>query len=1859
MSGVGVTELLAVPPTDGGGRVIRRLAIVNRGEPATRALGAVAELNRDGSGPPITSIVLYTDPDADAWFIRLADEAICLGPATFLDRVNKRRSAYLDEEHVIDVLVAARADAVWVGWGFVAEHASFAERCEKAGIIFVGPESGTIRLVGDKIAAKRVAERVGVPVVDWSGGALSSVADAQVHAERLGYPVMLKAAAGGGGRGIRVVHGPEELAPRFAAASAEAELSFGDPAVFLERYEASARHVEAQVIADGQGGTWAVGVRDCSVQRRNQKVIEESASTVLDAEAEARIRSAAVRLCDAVGYRNAGTVEFLVDPVTGEFWFMEVNARLQVEHPVTEETTALDLVKLQLHVARGGRLVGRPPTVRGHAIEARLCAEDVEQGFAPAPGRIVLWRPPSGAGIRVDTGIAEGDVVAPEFDSLIAKIVAWGSDRTEALARLRRAIATSAIVLDGGTTNRSFLLRLLDHPDLRSGAIDNHWLDRLVAAGEHIPPPDPFAVLMAAIEAYDSDEDAVREAFHVGAQRGRPEVPDEVGHRVLMRYRGRRYALAVFRTGRDSYAVDTGTVRVPVTVERLGAYERRAIVASRSYRVTAIAQGTAFNIDVDGAAHRVHRDDGGVVRAGWPAFVISVLVQDGDRVAAGDPIVVLESMKMETTVLAPFSGEVADVHIAAKTQVDAAAPMLRIREEEADDSESDGVELDFAPLCSDDSATCGSAFTALRAYLLGFDLDPDSVRTASAELRRCPASTIEEEERLLELFADVTALHSGGSDSERELLLAYLQWLDVEQAGLPPEFCDELTRMLGRYGVSGLDRTPALDEAVVWLWRSFHRAEELAPAIAGLLQRRLRLGETEPAESRTGLRTLLERLAVATRERFSDVADLARDLLFHYVDEPVIERVVAAAYAEMGAHLDALAAAPHGADRDERVAALVSCPQPMRGTLLRRWATASPEFREALLEVHLRRYYRTYTLRDVQFGERHGCHFTCTDYSGADGSGHLVVLYVPAKDVSAALHAAAEHLTTVDPGRHVIVDLVTWRSGNQLDADALSDDLRARLNNADFGRPVERFDITVTSEGPEPEHNRTQHFAFRETHAHEFVEDALHRNVHPMLARRTGLWRLSNFKLDRLRSVEDVYLFRGVAHENPADMRLFALAEVRDLTPAHDESGRIVALPLLERMGLQALAAMRQAMASAPAKERPQNNRLVLYIRPPFTLPQDRWRALAARYRALAAAANIHKIVLRVRIPRGEKLIDAVIEFAAGDADFTMRLRRPADKPIRPLTAYRQKVMRARRMGVPYPYEIVRMLSPEDGVGANFPPGKFEEYDLDDEGEIVPVARPYGENTANLVVGVLTSYPSDIPEGMARVAILGDPIRRLGALAEPECRRIIGALDLAERLHVPVEWFAISSGARIAMDSGTENMDWIGAVLRRIVNFTQAGGEINIVVTGINVGAQPYWNAEATMLMHTKGILVMTPQSAMVLTGKQALEYSGGVSAEDNFGIGGFDRVMGPNGQGQYWAANIEQACRILMRHYEHTYVMPGEQFPRRHLTADPRDRDVRTAPHTRIHGSDFTTVGDVFSAERNGERKKPFDIRSVMRSVTDADAEPLERWGSWRGAELGVVWDAQIGGIPVCLLGIESRNLARRGFLPADGPATWTSGTLFPQSSRKVARAINGASGNRPVVVLANLSGFDGSPESMRRWQLEYGAEIGRAVTNFRGPIVFVVVSRYHGGAFVVFSKQLNDNLEIAAVEGSYASVIGGAPAAGVVFVREVDARTDADPRVAALRERIAGAEGETLRPLLRETRAAVRAEKLGEVAAEFDGIHNIQRALAVGSVDRIIQARDLRPYVIDALERGMSRAESTTESTPEPAAPLVDQQV
>ena len=1630
---------------------IHRLAVVNRGEAAMRCLSAVAELNSE-SAEQITTIAIYTEPDATSWFVREASEAVSLGAATFVDDDGNRQSSYLHLDRLMAALEQARADAVWVGWGFVAESADFAERCERAGITFIGPPSDVIRLLGDKVKAKQLAEQVGVPVVPWSGGPVHDAASATVAADLLGYPVLVKASAGGGGRGIRSVNSPGDMAEAFKSAQAEARHSFADPTVFIERRLAAARHVEVQVIADTFGTAWAVGVRDCSIQRRNQKVIEESGCTLFDQAADQALRDAAVRLCAAAGYHGAGTVEFLLDPVTMQFMFIEVNTRLQVEHPVTEMTTGLDLVKMQLHVASGKPLDGTAPTARGYAIEARLNAEDPEHGFAPAPGRVSALRLPTGTGIRVDTGVTEGDSIAPEFDSMIAKIIAWGANRREALGRLHRGLAQSIVVVEGGTTNKAFLLALTGRPEVAEGSYDNQWLDRLTAAGDLLPPQHPVALLAGAIEAADADQAAVQANFFAAAARGRPELPDAVGQRMELRLGGNPYKLHVYRLGAEDYRVDTGSTNpglVDVNVRHLGRYERAVTCGGRRYRVVADSQGPRLMVEVDGVPHTVSRDDGGQIRTTAPAFVVGVRVAPGDKVQAGDPLVVVESMKMETTITAPYPGIVRAVSAGLNTQIEAGAPVVQLQPADELESASSSPRVDLASLKgtsalgADTTRRDGASRATLRAYLLGYDLDEATARALSRRQESmldtaapADADLVRDEQDLLEIFADITELsrrepedpEDEHAQSDQEYFFTYLAFLDRERSGVPDYFVTELRRALARYGVTSLDRTPELEQALLRMYRSLGRLQTVAPAIMSILDRWRRQREELAAAMTEERLAVLDRLIASARGRQQEVCDLATEVRFGYVDAPLIKQARDQVYAEMDGYLDELAAKPTDAQHKDLTARLVWCPQPMRAVLRDRYRTADMATRARLLEVRARRFYRIRDLTSLR-SETFGRYLTCLARyrDSADGADSvdvdLVSAYVPLEDLPTFAADLRAHIQTIPSDQRVVVDIESWRTSPRIDADAMSAEIAGLLSGSDFGRLPDRLDITVTSASVDgedaAEHLRTQHFTYKRSAA-GLTEDLIYRNLHPMLAERLNLWRLSNFKLERLPSAEDVYLYHAVAHSNPKDERLIALAEVRDLTPARSPMGKLIGFPHLEGQLAQSLAEIRHALAGRPPKQRPLSNRVVLYVRPTWNIPTGTWRRLAHQLAPMAAGLGLEKVSVRIRTEdtaTGE-IRSAVLDIEnVADRAVTVRVRPPVDRPIRPLTEYKRKLLRAQRIGAPYPYELIRMLTPPVGAEADFPSGDFTEYDLDETGDrLVPVDRPYGQSEAGIVVGVISNNTELVPEGMRRVAIVGDPTQGLGNLTEKECRRILGALDLAASMRLPVEWYALSSGARIAWDSGTENMDWIAAVLRSLVNFTQSGGEVNIIVTGINVGAQPYWDAEATMLMHTRGVLIMTPSSAMVLTGKGALDFSGGVSAEDNLGIGGFERIMGPNGQGQYWAPTLADACALLLRHYDHTYVVPGEAHPRRAHTTDPFDRDVCASPHRKIEGSEFEQVGDVFSAELNGERKKPFDMRSVMRAVSDTDHEPFERWARWRDAEIAIVWEARVGGIPVCL---------------------------------------------------------------------------------------------------------------------------------------------------------------------------------------------------------------------------------------------------
>nr|MBO2495832.1 acetyl-CoA carboxylase biotin carboxylase subunit [Bacillota bacterium] len=446
----------------GGSRLFKKVLIANRGEIAVRVIRACRELG-------IATAAVYSQADQDSLHVKLADEAYCIGPAP-------SRDSYLNMTNLISTATLIGADAVHPGYGFLAENADFAELCAACGITFIGPHPDAISKMGDKTTARETMKRAGVPVVPGTEGVIEDLDAALETAASIGYPVMVKATAGGGGKGMRVVHSEDELRRTIRMAQQEAEANFGNPGVYLEKYLSRPRHVEIQILADQHGNVIHLGERDCSIQRRYQKLIEEAPSPALTPELRERMGQAAVAAAKAVNYSGAGTVEFLLDR-DGNFYFMEMNTRIQVEHPVTEWITGVDLVKEQIRVAAGEPLSIRQEDVKldGWAIECRINAEDPDRNFMPSPGTIQFYLPPGGAGVRVDSAAYSGYRIPPYYDSMIAKLIVWGKDRDEAIRRMVRALSEFAI--EGVKTTIPFHLKLLNHPKFLEGDVHIQFLE--------------------------------------------------------------------------------------------------------------------------------------------------------------------------------------------------------------------------------------------------------------------------------------------------------------------------------------------------------------------------------------------------------------------------------------------------------------------------------------------------------------------------------------------------------------------------------------------------------------------------------------------------------------------------------------------------------------------------------------------------------------------------------------------------------------------------------------------------------------------------------------------------------------------------------------------------------------------------------------------------------------------------------------------------------------------------------------------------------------------------------------------------------------------------------------------------------------------------------------------------------------------------------------------------------------------------------------------------------------------------------------------------------------------------------------
>ncbi|MFF4724581.1 acetyl-CoA carboxylase biotin carboxylase subunit [Streptomyces mirabilis] len=631
--------------------------VANRGEIAVRVIRTLRALG-------VRSVAVFSDADADARHVREADTAVRIGPAPAAE-------SYLSVERLLEAAVRTGAQAVHPGYGFLAENASFARACAEAGLVFIGPPADAIALMGDKIRAKETVKAAGVPVVPGSSG--SGLTDAQLAeaAREIGMPVLLKPSAGGGGKGMRLVRDASALGDEIAAARREARASFGDDTLLVERWVDRPRHIEIQVLADGHGNVVHLGERECSLQRRHQKIIEEAPSVLLDAGTRAAMGEAAVQAARSCGYEGAGTVEFIVpgsDP--SSYYFMEMNTRLQVEHPVTELITGLDLVEWQLRVAAGERLpYGQEDiTLTGHAVEARICAEDPARGFLPSGGTVLALHEPQGDGVRTDSGLSEGTEVGSLYDPMLSKVIAYGPDRAAALRKLRAALAETVTL--GVQTNAGFLRRLLAHPAVVAGDLDTGLVEReaeeLLSGSGDVPEEVYDAAAAVRLSSLAPAEGGWTDPFSVpsGWRLGGEPAP------VVFHLRAPGLEPVAHRP-RGTSTVTPGRVsvtpgRVSVTVDGVRhTFHRAGDWLGREGDAWHVRDHDPVAASLTGAAHA------GVdsLTAPMPGTVTVVKVAVGDEVAAGQSLLVVEAMKMEHVVSAPHAGTVSELDVTPGTTV--------------------------------------------------------------------------------------------------------------------------------------------------------------------------------------------------------------------------------------------------------------------------------------------------------------------------------------------------------------------------------------------------------------------------------------------------------------------------------------------------------------------------------------------------------------------------------------------------------------------------------------------------------------------------------------------------------------------------------------------------------------------------------------------------------------------------------------------------------------------------------------------------------------------------------------------------------------------------------------------------------------------------------------------------------------------------------------------------------------------------------------------------------------------------------------------------------------------------------------
>ncbi len=1870
---------------------IKRVMIPNRGEIAKR-------LSRAMVAEGLIPIVLVARPEAESrWVQEVRDMG---GEVRIVDGATADQ-AYADAYKNIDKLIAehapaVRADAVHPGYGFRSESPDFARALRQAGIVLMGPSERTMERAGDKDIAKQAFVEAGVPVVPGTERGYTDVEGliAEIRQKGLTYPLRLKAVGGGGGRGQATVYSEAQLREKFPTLRDQVARDFGNGAILAERFISRFQHVEFQIMADRFGNVIHLGERECTLQERDQKLIEIHPAQIFERfpGLRERMAEASIRAAKAVNYTGHGTVEFMVDPVTGDFFAMEVNARIQVEHRVSEAVTGFDLVREAVRVARGLPLSRRQSEVQpqGAAVEIRIKAVNPNKrnkaGEAfPAPGLVEVFKvlgtddfnSLEAQGIFVETAVRPGDMVA-NVDPMIAKIIVTGTNRLDAIERAAEVLRRTQ--LSGSKGFSSDLERqrlLLENQAVREGGYDNRYVGGLIEQGfenrAHLPYTRPSLLVDGGTLAPIHLEVA---SYHPIAEGAEARVQEAL-HRLI--------------DGKES----TDPFRLSGPVAELLRNE----------------EGLRQQFRPNGAANS---------RASWVQLSPEGILRQAVYFENNVPRRVLVNHRAQLEydkALAPVAYDIqlpASANEAPRTALYRLFPagLELIREAGkfdlnrfVDNPDGPGLNLQVIPLRRQNIVELRD-----RRSNLMVSISPERIMEHPAQ-------------RLLALFE----LQSRpASEAKRQLADRQIDELIAQLASLPPghETREETIRELGSTPQSIISKLlnlmnkdrPMAERAFVGMIMAYRE-------IVGHSERH-QMEEyrvLEPLNTQAGSHPDPAPSAVRFSERALDGTTIPRLMIRSRANSSL---VVARTLLESIGQLKQLLV-EHPERRDNVIQIVMRRPELLE--LFESPEAISNYLRENISEVlgpdfeslHLKRFtfiidragdypnYFTFRRAENSEGKRVGPFVEDTRY----------------RDV----HPMLAHFIEL------------WRLDNfDLERDIPHSD---RLTHLYFARnkPIKGLDagkdfrLFGRELIPDAEVVRGANGELLEIPA---VEAGFVRVTNAM---QQGLAAKKAEIIERNQELPEDQKLRPPAW-NRMDLHIQPILEVSDL----EASAYAERLAIRHRDRLAGLGLEKVVVKARVRDERSPGGYRTILIR--VTNPTS--------FRYVPTIHNIVRAKVEVeagRVATREVLVrnGAYDEWLRNpDRPIPLGDWAPADIPVRPATRAEIREQQARNRGAVWAYRIPELIGQvaeqfrlDLGLGIPRPPGSeppiegpfhsnFIELELDpksvrldprtqmidyNHGTLIPAMdaegrpRPMGENQAGVVIGIQTDNLGLGSSMVRRVVILGDLTHESrGALSANECARINAAIRYAADQGIPVDWYTASSGAEIDAVRGVEGLDATASVVREIVQNAQSlGVPINVVVDDVNIGAQSYWNSLSSIIHNTGGILIMTPRGSMALTGPDAWTAAmlKDTHSEDLPGrarsfypkglqsLAGYEEIHGPNGEAMAIAPNLQAATELLLRHHYYSYVpRTGDMVTLRHFgIEDSVSRPIGEQPSSREGRTVSQEIADILSG-RAGDRA------AILEALRDRGSPPPLRW--WSDAQ-GIRHQPGGNGLMPQKYGslIQEMQIGGRPTMAIFPPV----GPLTPADSEIIARAIWKANGRMPVLIIGSLTGFNGDPRSMDNRQLFGGASIAEAIVHHQGPITVVDMGYIVGGTFVVVSKQLNPHLRFLAVQGAHAQVIGGPSAAKVVFRGKIRLAADADPRVRQaqaalnhafsevdrdfegslqralqtapqeaqkdLQKALAGLQAavearsqnpsqenqnavdSALRKILTKTILdPVRREVISEIevrrAAEFDGHHSVQRAQEVGAIDQVIAPADLRERIIHHQEEALREYQLSLEA-------------